>query len=236
MASAAAALSMPNLGRRLDDLGLAGLTSRTRLNAARAALDSADLVSAVDQFADRLRGGMGDFPGDGDSDPWAGYQPDDDPLGPGVLPLLALVATADDLAAFHRRREIPPAISRQTLTELGQQVWVHRLTFGGFGLHTYGWMTVTWSGSLYWLGRLQFNLMRLDGEWVCSTHIPRSGALDPAAVDDSFAGPPGSFRALRRPCRCGTSGARAGCSTPSWPRPCRPSRTSPVPAPLAALR
>ena len=186
MASAAAALSMPKLGRRLDQLGFAAADRQDALDAASAALESGELVSAVEQFAERLRGGMGTFPGDDDTDPWSGYQSTDDPLGAGVVPLLALVATADDLAAFHRRREIPPAISAQTLTELGQQAWVHRRTFGEFGLHTYGWMTVSWSGSLYWLGRLQFNLMRLDGEWVCSTHIPQTGALDPASVDDSF--------------------------------------------------
>lgn len=186
MASAADALSMP-LGTRLDELGLAEADRRAALDAARAALESADVLSAVERFADRLRGGMDAFPGDdGDADPWAGYQPSDDPLGAGVVPLLALVATSDDLAAFHRQRGIPAAISARTMTELGQQAWVHRRTFGEFGLHTYDWLTVTWSGSLYWLGRLQFNLMRLDGEWVCSTHIPQTGALDPASVDDSF--------------------------------------------------
>ena len=186
MASAADALSMP-LGTRLDDLGLAEADRRAALDAARAALESADVLSAVERFADRLRGGMGAFPGDdGDTNPWVGYQPGDDPLGAGVVPLLALVATSDDLAAFHRQRGVPTAISARTMTELGQQAWVHRQTFGEFGLHTYDWLTVTWSGSLYWLGRLQFNLMRLDGEWVCSTHIPQTGALDPASVDDSF--------------------------------------------------
>jgi hypothetical protein len=65
-------------------------------------------------------------------------------------------------------------------------VWVHRRTFGRFGLHTYDWLPVTWSGSLYWLGRLQVNLQRLDQEWVCSSHIPQAGPLDPAAVEDSF--------------------------------------------------
>ena len=103
MASAADALSMP-LGTRLDELGLAEADRRAALDAARAALESADVLSAVERFADRLRGGMGAFPGDdGDADPWAGYQPSDDPLGAGVVPLLALVATSDDLAAFHRQ-------------------------------------------------------------------------------------------------------------------------------------
>jgi hypothetical protein len=188
MAGAAAALSIPDLGRRLDDLGFVGADRQLGLHAARVALDSADLTAAVEDSADRLRGGIGNFPGDGDgdADPWTGYQPADDPLGVGVVPLLALVATADDLAAFHRRREVPAAITRQTLTELGQQVWVHRRTFDEFGLHTYDWMPVIWSGSLYWLGRLQFNLMRLDGEWLWSTHIPQTGALEPGSVDDSF--------------------------------------------------
>ena len=186
MASAAAALSSPNLGRRLDALGVVGADHRDALAAARTLLESADLVAAVQQFADRLRSGIGVFPGDGDTDPWAGYQPDEDPLGAGVMSMLAMVVTADELAAFHRGREIPDAISRQTSTELGQQIGVHRRTYDEFGLHTYGWMRVSWSGSLYWLGRLQFNLMRLDGRWVCSTHIPQTGALEPSSVGDSF--------------------------------------------------
>ena len=36
--------------------------------------------TAVEQFADRMRAGMGNFPGEGDTDPWDGYQPGDDPL------------------------------------------------------------------------------------------------------------------------------------------------------------
>ena len=113
-----------------------------------------------------------------------------------MLPLLALVATSDDLVAYHRRCGIPAAISARTMTELGQQAWVHRRTFGEFGLHTYDWLTVTWSGSLYWLGRLQFNLMRLDGEWVCSTSHPPDGRPGSGARwTTPFAGPLGSFRA-----------------------------------------
>ena len=55
MASAAAALSTPDFGRRLGDLGLAGPDRQGALDATRAALDSADLLSGVEQFADRLR-------------------------------------------------------------------------------------------------------------------------------------------------------------------------------------
>ena len=103
-----------------------------------------------------------------------------------MLPLLALVATADDLAAFHRRRGIPDAISRGRRPNSVSRSGCTVGRSASFGLHTYGWLTVVWSGSLYWLGRLQFNLMRLDEGWVCSTHIPQTGALDPTSVDDSF--------------------------------------------------
>jgi hypothetical protein len=72
------------------------------------------------------------------------------------------------------------------LRDLGQQVSVHRRTYGAFGLHTQGWLVCVWSGAYFWLGRLAFNLMRLDGRWVIDTHIPESGPLTPGSVEDSF--------------------------------------------------
>lgn len=105
----------------------------------------------------------------------------------GLLPMMALVATADDVRRYHAGRGVPDDVSVRTLTDLGQQIFVHRQTFGEFGLHTQGWMTRAWSGGLYWLGRLQFNLDHYDGRWVWSTHIPQAGPLTPQAVDDAFA-------------------------------------------------
>ena len=186
MADASQVLSSADLGARLSALGLDEVGVRDGLAAAAAALGSAELTAAVDRLADQARAAIGVFPEGLDPNPWPGYRVSDDPLGAGVLVLLALVVTADDLAAFHQARGIPAVVAGKSRSELGQQVWVHRRTFGDFGLHTYDWMPVIWSGSLYWLGRLQFNLMRLDGEWVCSTHIPQTGALEPTSVDDSF--------------------------------------------------
>ena len=135
-------------------------------------------------------------------DPWDGSLPwpwrsegTDSAYGAGVLELLALVVTVDEVRAYHASRGIGGDDSWRALSDLGQQVFVHRLTYGAFGLHTHDWLRVAWSGALYWLGRLQFNLQRdpLDpagaaaGTWVLSTHIPRSGPLNPAEVDASFA-------------------------------------------------
>jgi GNAT domain-containint protein/N-acyltransferase family protein len=180
-------LEDPHLDGLLSSLGLRPQDA-AELGAvvARVRHDPAGLAE-VDRLAAGLRSRLGVFPGEPGAEDWTGYDPATDPEGVGVLPLLALVVTASDLAAFHRARGVPAEVSAATLRELGQQVWVHRLTFGALGLHTYGWLLVTWSGSLYWLGRLQFNLELQDDGWVCSTHIPRSGPLDPAAVDASFA-------------------------------------------------
>ena len=114
-----------------------------------------------------------------------------DALGIGVLPMLALIVTAPNAAACHASRGVPEDVSAATLADLGQQVHVHRLTYGEFGLHTHWWVNLVWSGFLFRLGRLQFNLglERPEGaaEWVLSTHIPEGGPLSPASVDESFA-------------------------------------------------
>ncbi|NNG18427.1 DUF5596 domain-containing protein [Naumannella sp. ID2617S] len=115
------------------------------------------------------------------------------PLGQGLLPLLALLATADDVVRWLRGREVPDEIVWRSLSDLGQQVWVHRLTFGQFGLHTQGWLQTAWSGRLFWLGRLQHELVLADGEWVDSLHIPQSGPLTAQVVDDSLAQAEGFF-------------------------------------------
>ncbi len=180
-------LADPDLAVVLTRLGLGPEDVRDALVTARAVAVDPHGPAEVDRLAGTMHATLGRFPGEPDRDPFPDYDADRDPHGPGVLPLFALVATAEDLAAYHRSRGVPAHVTARTLTELGQQAAVHRLTFGAFGLHTYGWLPVTWSGSLYWLGRLQFNLERLESGWVCSTHIPRSGPLDPAAVTASFA-------------------------------------------------
>ena len=187
MPDARAVLQRPDLPALLERLGLRRDDVDDLAVVVATVLGRPAELAEVDRLADAVRRGVGRFPGEADREEWPGYLPAADPHGVGVLPLLALVVTVPDLVAFHTARGVPAAVTAATLRELGQQVWVHRLTYGALGLHTYGWLLVTWSGSLYWLGRLQFNLQRLETGWVCSTHIPRSGPLDPAAVDDALA-------------------------------------------------
>ncbi|GAA2110433.1 acyltransferase domain-containing protein [Microlunatus panaciterrae] len=177
---------LPDLLRRL---GFRDDDAADAVDAAAEVLDSPADLARVQTYADRLSTAIGDLRLEQAEDPW----PEDEPavahgrdLGAGVLAMLALVATAEDVHDYHRSRAIDDDISWRSLSDLGQQVWVHRLTYDSFGLHTQGWLRIAWSGDLYWLGRLQFNLQLNDGEWVLSTHIPRTGPLTPESVQESF--------------------------------------------------
>src|SRR5699024_8333003 len=97
-------------------------------------------------------------------------------------PLLALGVTAPEVLAYGRRLGLPVHVVGSGIRDLGQQVHVHRLVFGEFGLHTQWWLTVAWSGTFWWLGRLQFNVVAYDGRRWLSAHIPQTGPLTDADV------------------------------------------------------
>lgn len=167
-------------GERLRRLGFRDADAADA-TAALAALDADDLA-VVGARAEALRRRIGDHRGE------SPFRPEDAEhrLGQGIVPLAALLATVDDVRAHHRSRGVPSDVSWQTLADLGQQVWVHRTTFGGFGLHTHHWLATAWSGGLFWLGRLQFHLTAGGEGLVLDVHIPESGPLTPDAVDDAM--------------------------------------------------
>jgi len=108
--------------------------------------------------------------------------------------IAAFLETLPDLLAHFRELGIPDEIVRDTLADFGQHLALNRIVRGGFGMETRWWLTNHWSGSLYTLGRLQFQLYRSEtagpdveaGDWVLGIHIPETGPLTPAAVDDSL--------------------------------------------------
>ena len=225
-------LADPDLPNRLGGLGLRPADAADLHRAATAALDRPEDLETLATVADRIVAQLGDFTAEGHPAVWSGVPLDAE----GVLPMLALLVTAPRVADWHARRGIPAEVSAATLSDLGQQAWVHRLAFGTFGLHTHDWLTIAWSGALYWLGRLQFNLQPEDDGWVLSTHIPRTGPLTPESVD----------RRLRRG-QCFLRHLLPGVPGPGVrllelaPRSC-PDRGGPIfqpgrlPAPLAADR
>lgn len=116
----------------------------------------------------------------------------DHPAGRGALPIVALIATADDVHAAHLRRGIPEDLSWQSLADFGHQVAKHRWVEGTHGLHNQGWLRNAWADGFLWLDRLEFELSRttFPGEdaptVVLGTHIPDGGPLDPERVANSF--------------------------------------------------
>jgi hypothetical protein len=183
---ARARLSAPDLPRLVALLGFREGDEDDVLRAAAAAVGSTDDLARIDQIATKLVSRIGNFTFAGVENPLEEDEADAERFGVGVLSMLALIATAPEVHDFHRARGIADDVSWRSLSDLGQQAWVHRQTYDNFGMHTYAWMRIAWSGAMYWLGRLQFNLQKNDAEWVLSTHIPDTGPLTPDSVDDAF--------------------------------------------------
>lgn len=107
------------------------------------------------------------------------------------------LAALPDVRRFHAKRSISDEISWATLADLGRNLGRDRLLLGDGGLRTSGWLTLHFRGSLYQLGRLQFNRMIVraahvadafrQGDPAVGVHIPESGPLTPDVCNDSFA-------------------------------------------------
>lgn len=135
-----------------------------------------------------------------------GFDPayDDHPLGRGVLPLVALLATSDEVHAAHTARGIPDELSWHSLADFGHQVAKGRWVDGATGLHNQGWLRNIWADGFLWLERLEFELSEIelpstdDPEVkqkvvVINTHIPDAGPLSPDVVARDFANAVGLF-------------------------------------------
>ncbi|MFE5777362.1 acyltransferase domain-containing protein [Brachybacterium sp. NPDC056505] len=109
--------------------------------------------------------------------------------GEGLIAILAHVVSTDTVRTWHAQRRLSEAQSWHVLSDLGQQMRVHRASsHGRLGLHQVSWTAMNWCGRLVHLGRLQFDLHRsaADRRWIIGVHIPATGPLNPADVEASF--------------------------------------------------
>ena len=111
----------------------------------------------------------------------------------GLIAMMALVAVADDVHQEYLRRGVSTEVAWKSLSDLGQQVHIHRVVHGRFGLSSQSWCAANFTARLLWLGRLQFALEKdLDhatggrDTHVLGVHIPESGPLLPDAIDESL--------------------------------------------------
>jgi hypothetical protein len=73
---------------------------------------------------------------------------------------LVLLSGIDDIRALHRSRQIPEAISRDTLADVGIWIREHRKLHGRYGLEEIWWPANYFTGRVYAIGRLQFEVGR----------------------------------------------------------------------------
>lgn len=107
-----------------------------------------------------------------------------------------VLSAAPAAAQWMAARGIKKSVIAATLADVGRQLRLHRAHTGGVGFDTPFWMFAVLSGSLYQLGRLQFDLRQFrpgepappvdTGGWVLDVHIPATGPLAPTAVARSF--------------------------------------------------
>ncbi|MGA4508221.1 acyltransferase domain-containing protein [Propionibacteriaceae bacterium G1746] len=186
---------------RLTLLGVEDEDRAPLLRAVGAVLADEDLVARTTWLAEHyLLPWIGAWRGVFERD---GFWPGEvfDPAMAGAQPLCALLATVDDVRAFHASRGIDGATSWASLADLGQQVAKHRAVTGRTGLTHFNWLRNVWAGCYIRLGRLQFELYRSDLDGALSgpvtmlnTHIPAGGSMAPGLVDESLLRAPAFFR------------------------------------------
>ncbi|WP_405581835.1 acyltransferase domain-containing protein [Streptomyces sp. NBC_01190] len=118
--------------------------------------------------------------------------------------LFTLIGTLPYTRAYHRDHGVPDETTRRTLADVGRHVTLHRRQFGTPGVLHPRWLLRAFRGTLYQLGRLQFERARLGGTMgrtlasagllpgpgaaVLLVHIPDfRGPLTPEACDASLA-------------------------------------------------
>ncbi|GAB2696298.1 acyltransferase domain-containing protein [Thalassiella azotivora] len=208
-----------DLPERLAVLGFTEADAADAVAAARRALGDPEAVATLTSVVGRLQERIGAFLDDGagrwaapfdhaDPDESDADGADSDGTTPdaaaqrGVLALLALVATADDVRDWHRTCGIDASATHDTLADLGRHVAQHRRVFGRLGLEAPHRLLPHWQGSLHQLGRLQLDLQRVrtggrrgaslpeplrSQPWLLSVHIPDTGPLRSRDVDASLA-------------------------------------------------
>jgi hypothetical protein len=98
------------------------------------------------------------------------------------LYVYAYLALVDVALAYHREHGIAEAVSWATLADLGRNLAIdRRMRRQGWPVMQ-SWLTLHARGAVYELGRLQCD----RGGTAIGLHIPESGPLAPAAVDDSL--------------------------------------------------
>ena len=122
--------------------------------------------------------------------------PEEIPPGSAAAWVSAVLGAVPAVADWMRAAGIPEPTIAATLGDVGRHLRLEHRNTGRTGFDAPVWMLAVMSGSLYQLGRLQYDLRRRHplesvlpagfGEWVLDVHIPEAGPLTPDAVAASL--------------------------------------------------
>lgn len=112
-----------------------------------------------------------------------------------LWPLVVLLARVPEAIRLHEQRDIPHAVTLDTLDDLLRWAQKFRIQQGRWGLAETHWLIHAVTGHIFRLGRLQFEWVTCrwpdlpfhENEWLLSVHIPEMEPMDPHACDESFA-------------------------------------------------
>ncbi len=113
---------------------------------------------------------------------------------PDALAMSALFCLTPSVVVALERRRVEPVFVHQTMGDFGRHLRRHRRLTGLPGLLNWRWFRLHLTGDLIEIGRLQFEVVRPEGELqrlvgaaALKLHIPGdSGPLDPGLVDHSL--------------------------------------------------
>ena len=107
-------------------------------------------------------------------------------LAPGMKPIYVLAYLADFALQKNAARGISREITVATLKDIN--IWLdnYEKTFGEIGLKEFAWLFNHYTGRLFRLGRLQFEIGKQEDSYVVNTHIPQGEPLYYDACLDSF--------------------------------------------------
>ncbi|MGO2993525.1 acyltransferase domain-containing protein [Brachybacterium alimentarium] len=190
----AALLIAPSAPDLLDQLGITGRDREELLPLLPRAVADEEILTEITRTANLLRARAGlDVPEVRLEELASTHDRLQERLAPGegLIAILALAVGTSTVRTWHEARGLGAELSWEVLADLGQQMRVHRRASGRLGLHQRGWTALNWAGRLVHLGRLQFDLHRVDPgteleRWAVGTHIPARGPLTPDEVEASF--------------------------------------------------
>lgn len=109
----------------------------------------------------------------------------------GLLPIYVLGYLAEHVLEMNTKRGIPNKITVDSLKDVNVWLSNYKEQYGKIGLAEFGWLFNHYTGRLFRLGRLQFQLALANphlpsGDFMIETHIPQGEPLNVEACEQSF--------------------------------------------------